>query len=89
MMLFIGAIGEDAINYAIKLAQGLRKENIYVETDISDRSIKAQLKYADKMGARYLMILGDDEMKNNKAKLKNMRHRRRKRNRTNYGQIIK
>ena len=40
--------------------------------DVNLRSLKAQLKYADKLNARYSLVLGDDEVDQNKAKLKNM-----------------
>ena len=36
------------------------------------RGVKAQMKYADKIGAKYTMVLGDDELNSKKAKLKNM-----------------
>jgi histidyl-tRNA synthetase len=38
-----------------------------------DRSVKAQMKYADKLGAEYSVILGDDEIESGKAAVKNMR----------------
>ena len=49
-----------------------RKEGFFVECDSMNRSLKAQMKYADKIGARLSMVLGDDELANEKAKVKNM-----------------
>ena len=50
----------------------LRKNNVYALKDISGRSFKAQLKYADKQNSKYVIIIGDDEINNRKAKIKNM-----------------
>ena len=50
----------------------LRNEGIYAETDLVGRSLKAQMKYADKIGAKYTLILGDSELESGKAQLKNM-----------------
>ena len=70
--LYIVPIGEKANQYANKLAFELRKEEIYVEKDICQRSIKAQFKHADKLNAEYVITIGDDELNNNMAQLKNM-----------------
>ena len=43
-----------------------------LETDYMDRSTKAQMKYADKIGATFTMVLGDSEIESGNAKLKNM-----------------
>ena len=42
------------------------------ETDLMERSLKAQLKYANKIGARYTMVIGDSELAAGAARLKNM-----------------
>ncbi len=70
--LFVATIGEKADIYSMGLIKKLRNENISVIRDYLDRSLKAQMKYADKMGARYTIVLGDTEIDENKAKLKNM-----------------
>ena len=72
MDLFIATMGENATIKASALAMKLRKNGIYVETDICQRSIKANLKYADKKNAKFSLVLGDEEIQNGKAKLKNM-----------------
>lgn len=70
--LFIAAIGDKAIKEAQILANNLRKNNKYIETDICNRSIKASLKYADKIKSKYTLVLGDNEIECKICKLKNM-----------------
>ncbi len=70
--LFVAAMGSEAKAFAQKLIYGLRKEGIRAEQDLCDRSLKAQMKYADKLGAKFSMVLGDNELAENKATLKNM-----------------
>ncbi len=70
--LYIGSMGEEASIKALALAASLREEGFSAECDIIGRSVKAQMKYADKIGARYSMILGDNELSENKARIKNM-----------------
>ena len=72
MKLYIAYIGETANTYATKLVQELREKGIYVEKDVTGKSLKAQLKYADKQHAKYTIILGEDEIENKVAKLKEM-----------------
>ena len=70
--LFIGFIGDKGREAARKLVYQLQDKGICAVYDINLRSLKAQLKYADKLNARYSLVLGDDEVDQNKAKLKNM-----------------
>lgn len=70
--LFIGHIGENAEKYAQRLAFDLRKKGISVETELLGRSVKAQMKYADKIQAQYSVIIGDDEIEGGALRLKNM-----------------
>lgn len=70
--IFIGTIGKDAEQFAQRLVYELRINGIYAENDLLLRSVKAQMKYANKINAKYSMILGDDEVKENTASLKNM-----------------
>lgn len=72
MDLYIASIGEKGDILATKIATELRNTGIFVEKDICSRSLKAQFKYADKMNAKFVITLGDDEVENNKAKIKNM-----------------
>lgn len=71
--IFISTIGANANRYAGKLVNELRAKGISAEKDLMDRSLKAQMKYADKLGATYTVIIGDDEINSNKAILKNMK----------------
>ena len=70
--IYIASIGEEASVFALKLATDLRHEGFYAECDTVGRSVKAQMKYADKISARFSMVLGDDELNKNKATVKNM-----------------
>lgn len=72
MKIYIIAMEENSNKVAIDIAMKLRREGIYVETDICGRSIKANMKYADKKGAQYVIVIGNDEIQNKKVKLKNM-----------------
>lgn len=70
--LFVAAIGETADIAAQKLVFDLRKLGIHAQRDLCDRSVKAQMKYANKLGAKFSMVLGEDEINNNQAEIKNM-----------------
>ena len=70
--VYIASIGENAQKYAQKLVYKIRQEGFSAETDLMGRSVKAQMKYADKLGAVYSLVLGDNEVDSNKAVLKNM-----------------
>ena len=70
--LYIASMGEHAEKKAFLLASELRSDGVKVEIDHIGRSVKAQMKYADKVGARYVLVLGDDELSKSEAKLKRM-----------------
>lgn len=70
--VFIATIGDKAQKYAEKMVYDLRKEGLSAEKDLMGKSLKAQMKYADKMGAKHCVVLGDDEIDTDKAVLKNM-----------------
>lgn len=70
--LYVGILGKEARAQAYQLVNTLRMAGIIVETDYMDRSVKAQMKYANKLGAKYTVILGENELKENSAKIKNM-----------------
>ena len=70
--IFIATIGDSADLTAQKLVYDLRKSGIHAERDLCLRSVKAQMKYANKLGADYCLVLGEDEINNNSAELKNM-----------------
>lgn len=70
--LYVGILGEEAKARAYKLVNEIRSHGIIVETDYMDRSVKAQMKYANKIGARKTVIIGSDELENNRARVKDM-----------------
>ena len=70
--LYIASMGEAASVFAMKLASDLRSEGFAAESDLIGRSLKAQMKYADKIGAKYSMVIGDNELAEGRAKVKNM-----------------
>lgn len=70
--LYLASMGQEAEEKAFFLANDLRRKGVKVEVDHVGRSVKSQLKYADKVGARYVLVLGGDELAKNEAKLKRM-----------------
>ncbi|MBE5935186.1 MAG: histidine--tRNA ligase [Lachnospiraceae bacterium] len=70
--LYVGILGAEAKVEAYKIVANLRKEGVIVETDYMDRSVKAQMKYANKIGAKNTVIIGENEIKEGKANIKNM-----------------
>ena len=70
--IFIASIGESAGIEAQKLVFNLRKNGISAERDLLGRGLKPQMKYADKLNAKYSLVLGDDEIVSRRANLKNM-----------------
>lgn len=71
--IFIAALGEAAKVEAFRLAHSLQEYSIIAACDLNDRGLKAQMKYADKIGAKYTLVLGDNELKSKKAMVKNMK----------------
>src|SRR5699024_12550473 len=59
---FYSAVGEDAEKQAVTLIHTLRLNGIQADKDYQSRKIKAQLKAADRLKAKYVLILGDDEL---------------------------
>ena len=71
--LYIATVGDRAEVFATNLVTDLRYGDVIAEMDICGRSLKAQFKYADKIGAMYVITIGDDEVETKTAKIKNMR----------------
>ncbi len=71
-MLYIATMGERAALEASSIAQSLRASDFPVEIDTCGRSLKAQMKYAGKLGAQYTVVLGDNEIDAGVYTLKNM-----------------
>ena len=70
--LYIASMGDGAAVTAMGIVEAMRRNGIHAETDLCGRSLKAQMKYADKLGAKFTLILGDSELESGTAKLKNM-----------------
>ncbi len=70
--LYIATMGDAAKVKAFSLLRQVRECGLSAETDVVGRGLRPQMKYADKLGARYSMVLGDNEIEQNKAKVKNM-----------------
>ena len=71
-VVYIAALGERAQVKALGITERLRAGGSYAECDIVGRSLKAQMKYANKIGAEYTLIIGDSEVDAGKAQLRNM-----------------
>jgi histidyl-tRNA synthetase len=70
--LFIAALGETAAHQAFLLMSKLLQSELRVEIDFLGKSLKSQLRRADKLGARFVLILGEDELARNSAPLRDM-----------------
>ncbi|MFO7576925.1 MAG: histidine--tRNA ligase [Pelovirga sp.] len=71
-LLFIAALGEEAATRAFVLMSQLQGAGLRVEMDYQGKSLKAQMRRADKLGARHTLILGDEELRSGTAQLKTM-----------------
>ncbi len=70
--LYIATMGDAAKVKAFELLSQVRECGLIAETDVVGRGLRAQMKYADKIGAKYSVVLGDNEIEENKARVKNM-----------------
>jgi histidyl-tRNA synthetase len=70
--VFIASMGEEAALKAASVAHKLRRMGLKVDIDHMGKKLKAQMKYANKVGSRFTMILGEDELARSTASLKNM-----------------
>lgn len=70
--IYIAGLGEKAQLKSFELVKTIRSSSLSAECDIVGRSLKAQMKYADKIGAKFSIVLGDSEIESGKAQLKNM-----------------
>ena len=70
--VYVAPLGDAAKVPCFELTQSLRRAGYICETDYLSKSIKAQMKAADKAGARYCIIIGDDELAQGVASVRNM-----------------
>ncbi|MDE6471034.1 MAG: histidine--tRNA ligase [Eubacterium sp.] len=70
--LFVVALGDKATLKAVEIVKDMRAEGFGALMDLNQRSVRAQMKYADKLGAKFNIVIGDNEVETGVAKLKNM-----------------
>lgn len=70
--VYLATIGEAAYNLGFKLAMELRNNGVAVELDYEGKSLKAQMRAAGRLNARFVGLIGDDEIKNNAVTLRDM-----------------
>lgn len=71
--LYVVGLSEAAKLKAFSIVEGIRNSSLIAEGDIVGRKLKPQMKYANKIGAKFSMVIGDDELAANKAVVKNMK----------------
>ena len=69
---FIAVMGEDAKAFGLKLLRQLRNKGVKAEMDTLARNIKGQFKYADRLGAQYTVVIGDNELAEGVVSVKEM-----------------
>ena len=70
--LFVAALSEEAYREAYQLVNQLHLQGIRTELDYEGKSLKSQMRRADKLKAKYVLILGEEELKRGRAVLRNM-----------------
>lgn len=70
--LYIVTFGDDARKIGIVISNKLREKGIHCETDLLNRSIKAQMKEANKLNTKYVVVIGDEEINTGEVKIKRM-----------------
>ena len=72
--IFVASVGERAQREAVKICEVMRRSGISCECDISGKNLKSQMKYANKINATFAVVLGDEELENKRARIKEMAH---------------
>ncbi len=70
--LFVAALGEEATREGFRLAQELRRRGVSAELSYTGGSLKSQMRRANRLGASYVLILGEDELNRGAAPVRNM-----------------
>lgn len=70
--LYVASMGEKAQLKAFSIVEEVRKSGLFAQSDIVGRGLRPQMKFADKIGAKFSVVIGDNEIEENKAKVKNM-----------------
>ncbi|MBQ6569639.1 MAG: histidine--tRNA ligase [Clostridia bacterium] len=71
-MIYLAPMTESAALECFSAVKTLRDEGFYAQTDVCGRGLKAQMKYANKIGAQYVAVVGEEELASGKIKLKDM-----------------
>ena len=70
--VFIACLGDAAKSEGLKISKNLRENGLKVLSDVCDRGLKAQFKYADRLNAKYTVVIGDDELAKGVVSLRDM-----------------
>lgn len=70
--LFVATMGEAADDFAVKLLNDLRHAGVKVDKDYLSRKLKGQMKQADRLQAKYTIVIGDQELEQQQVAIKNM-----------------
>ena len=70
--LFFVTLGEAGHAFAVDLARSLRQQGVSIDLDYRDRSLRKQMEYANQIEARFLLVLGGDEVSSKEGQLRNM-----------------
>lgn len=70
--LYVAVMGENAALKSFEIVKSVRDCGLAAETDVVGRGLRAQMKYADKIGAKFSLVLGDNEIEQGVAVVKNM-----------------
>ncbi|MES3706167.1 histidine--tRNA ligase [Staphylococcus ureilyticus] len=70
--LFIVTMGQEANRYAVKLLNDLRQNGVKADKDYMERKVKGQMKQADRLNAKYTVVIGDQELAEKNINVKNM-----------------
>lgn len=73
--IYVAWLGEESLKCAMNVVSVLRKLGVSVAVDFNVKGIKSHMKKADKLSANYAIIIGEDEVKENKLVLKNLKER--------------
>jgi histidyl-tRNA synthetase len=73
LSVYVCAMSTEAMTVGMKLVEGMRRKGIPAGSNLMDKSLKSQMKFADKIGADYAIVIGTDELRSHKAEIKPMR----------------
>ncbi len=71
-LIYIASMGEKAYDKAFEIMNNLRLNGVIAQMDVKNRGIKAQFKYADKIGAKFVGVIGESELESGLIKIKEM-----------------